>query len=64
MPKFPVSLGNLLTYLNEKRLTSVEVTPGWQKCHVEGDISHGGVRLKDGDDGNLHEDEEYWMLPV
>ncbi len=45
-------------------LTSVKVTPGWQKCHVEGDISHSRVRLKDGDDGNLHEDEEHWMLPV
>lgn len=41
---------------------SVKVTPGWQKCHVEGDISHSRVRLKDGDDGNLHEDEEHWML--
>lgn len=38
------------------------MTPGWQKGHVEGDISHSGIGLKDGDDGNLHEHEEHWML--
>lgn len=44
-------------------LTSVEVVPGRQKSHIEGDVAHGGVELEDGDDGDLHEDQKDWVLP-
>jgi len=30
-------------------LTSVQVTPDRKEGQVEGDVSHSGVRLKDGD---------------
>lgn len=45
-------------------LTSVQVTPHRQEGHVESDVSHSGVGLKDGDHSQLHEDEKHWMLPV
>lgn len=41
---------------------SVQVTPHRQEGHVESDVSHSGVGLKDGDHSQLHEDEKHWML--
>lgn len=41
---------------------SVQVTPHRQEGHVERNVSHRGVGLKDGDHSKLHEDQEHRML--
>lgn len=42
----------------------MQVTPDGKEGHVESDVAHGGVRLKDGDHSQLHEDQEHGMLPA
>lgn len=41
----------------------MQVAPDGQERHVERHVSHGGIGLKDGDDGELHEDQEHGVFP-
>lgn len=38
------------------------MTPDRKEGQVESNVSHRGVRLKDGDHSQLHEDQKHWML--
>lgn len=59
----PFPVFQVLTFMFCK-LTSVQVTPDGKEGHVESDVSHSGVRFKDGDHSQLHEDQKHRMLPA